>query len=189
MNQTQSNLGISKSPVSFYMNSWGVVFSLLFVICAYALRKSVFAHGGWQLAAVWLIAIFGLGEGAGSGLFPYDHIAGKLTWSGNLHTIFSAIGDTAMVLLPFVLVKIFTKQHFPKLSVYSWFVAITGPVLIIVFLLARANYLPLRGLWQRLFLLDYYSLLMVVALDMLVTYSNSVSGQRQLRSDSHPSSL
>jgi hypothetical protein len=155
------------------MNVWGVIFSLLFLIYAYGLRKTIFKEGLWQHIAVWLIAVYGLGEGAGSGLFPYNHIGNELTLSAKLHSVFSAIGDVAMVLLPFVLTKVFPKHHFPRLNLVAWFVGISGPVLIIIFLLARQNIVPLKGLWQRLFLLDYYLLLMIAAIDMLVTHSNS----------------
>ncbi len=170
LNQSQSYLGTEDSPVAVYMNAWGVVFSLLFVVYAYALRKTIFKEGFWQLVAVWLIVIYGVGEGAGSGLFPYNHIGKELTLSGKLHSFFSGIGDVALVLLPFVITKIFPQPLFPKLNRYAWFVGISGPVLIIIFLLARQNIIPLKGLWQRLFLLDYYSLMIVIAIDMLVMH-------------------
>ena len=116
-----------------------------------------------------LIVIYGLSEGAGSGLFPYNHIGNELTLSGKLHSLFSGIGDVAMALLPFVLLKAFPKRLFPKLNKYILFVAFSGPILIVIFLLARQNVLPLKGLWQRLFLLDYYSLMILIAINMLVT--------------------
>lgn len=175
LSQSQSYLGTSNSPVAFYMNSWGVIFSFLFLIYAYALCKTIFGKGLWQNIAVWLIVIYGLGEGAGSGLFPYNHIGNELTLSGKLHSIFSAIGDIAMVVLPFVLIKVFPKHLFPKSNLIAWFVSLSGPVLIIIFLLARQNIVPLKGLWQRLYLLDYYTLLIVIAIDMLVTEAKGKS--------------
>jgi Protein of unknown function (DUF998) len=168
LTQSESYLGNADSPVAIYMSTWGVIFSLLFIVYAFALRKTIFSKGSWQLVGVWLIVIYGLGEGVGSGLFPYNHISNELTLSGKLHSIFSAIGDLAMVLLPFVILKIFPKQLFPKLNFYAWFAGISGPVLIIIFLLARQNIIPMKGLWQRLFLLDYYLLMMAVAVIMLV---------------------
>lgn len=169
LTQSQSYLGTANSPVAIYMNTWGVIFSLLFLIYAYALRKTIFRKGLWQHIAVWLIAIYGFGEGAGSGLFPYNHIGTELTLSGKLHSIFSGIGDIAIVVLPFVLIKVFPKHLFPKLNLICWFVGISAPVLIIIFLLARQNIVLLKGLWQRLYLLEYYTLLIVIAIDMLVT--------------------
>jgi hypothetical protein len=149
------------------MKTWEIIFSVLFIGYAFALRKSIFAKGFWQLAAVWLIAIYGLGEGIGSGLFPYNHIGNKLTLSGHLHVIFGAIAGTAMVLLPFVVLKIFPRRLFPKMNFFAWFVGISGPVLIGIFLLARQDIIPLKGLWQRLFLLDYYLLMMGLTVVMI----------------------
>lgn len=169
LTQSESYLGIDNSPVAIYMNTWGIIFSLLFIMLAYALSETVFSKGFWQRTALWLIAIYGLGEGAGSGLFPYNHIGNELTLSGTLHSLFSGIGVIALVLLPLVLLKIFPRHVYPKLNRFTWFVAFSGPLLITAFLLARQNILPLRGLWQRLFILDYYLLLMVMTMDLLIT--------------------
>lgn len=173
LNQSESYLGNADSPVADYMNNWGVIFSFLFIVYAFALRKTIFSKGLWQLVAVWLVIIYGLGEGVGSALFPFNHIGDELSLSGELHIIFSAIGDLAMVLLPFAILKIFPKKVFPKLNAYAWFVGISGPVFIIAFLLAKENIIPLKGLWQRIFLLDYYLLMMAVAVEMLVGMSSS----------------
>lgn len=164
LEQSQSFLGTGNSPVAPYMNAWGVVFSLLFVGFAYALHRTVLSKGLWPGVAVWLIVFYGLGEGIGSGLFPYNHTGGTLTLSGKLHSLFSGMGEIAIVLLPFVLRRIISRQLYPRLHAYSLFVALSGPVLIVVFLLARQGIVPLRGLWQRLFILDYYSLLVAFAL-------------------------
>jgi hypothetical protein len=162
LTQSESILGVDKSPVAMYMNTWGVLFSLLFLLLAYALYKTIFSKGFWQRVAVWLIAIYGLGEGAGSGLFPYNHVGNELTLSGKLHSLFSGIGVIAIIILPFVLLKIFPKQLYSKFNRFIRFVAFSGLSLVIAFLLAKQNILPLRGLWQRLFILDYYLLLMVM---------------------------
>ncbi|GAO44120.1 DUF998 domain-containing protein [Flavihumibacter petaseus] len=126
--------------------------------------------GFWQHAAVWLIVIYGLGEGIGSGLFPYDHTASGLTLSGKLHNVFSGIGVAALVLLPLSLWRVFPKQEFPGMNACIHFVGWSGLLLVFVFMLSRQNILPLKGLWQRLFILDYYILMIVIAMDMLVTH-------------------
>ena len=175
LTQSESYLGSSNSPVAIYMNTWGVIFSLLFAGYAYALRKTIFAKGLWQLIAVWLIVIYGLGEGIGSGLFPYNHIGNKLTLSAKLHNIFSIIGDAAMVFLPYVFLKLYPKRLYPGLHFFSWFVGITGPLLIIILNLSGQNIIPFKGLWQRIFLLDYYLLMMAVAINMLVNHFSPVN--------------
>jgi hypothetical protein len=152
------------------MNIWGAVFSLLFIAYAFCLRKTIFKKGVWQHVAVWLIAIYGAGEGVGSGLFPYNQVSDHLTMANKLHLIFSGLGDAALVILPFVVFKIFPKRIYPGLHTCAGIVAFSGPVLIIFFLLARASILPWRGLWQRLYLLDYYLLLIAISIKMLADH-------------------
>ncbi|MCS3799045.1 DUF998 domain-containing protein [Niastella sp. OAS944] len=167
LNQSESFLGTSISPVALYMNTWGVIFSILFVLYAYGLQRTIFNEGFWQQVSVWLIVIYGLGEGIGSALFPYEHTGDGLALTGKLHLLFSTIGVIAIVVNSFVLLRVFRKEHFPCLSAYARFVAFSGLMFIMLFLLAKMHIIPLRGLWQRLFIADYYSLLIVVAVEML----------------------
>jgi len=167
LNQSESFLGTSNSPVALYMNTWEVVLSILFVLYAYGLLRTIFIKGFWQHMAVWLIVLYGLGEGIGSGIFPYEHAGGDLALSGILHLLFSTIGVIAIAVNSFVLLKVFPKKELPRINAYTRFVAFSGLFFIILFLLAKMQVMPLRGLWQRLFILDYYSLLIVVAVEML----------------------
>lgn len=170
LNQSESFLGAAGSPVAAYMNAWEIIFSILFVLYAYGLRRTIFNKGVWQHAVVWLIVVYGLGEGIGSGAFPFNHAGGVLTFTGKMHLLFSTIGVLAMVVASFVLLKVFPKQLFPKIHAYALFVAVSGPAFIILFLLAKQHIIPLKGLWQRLFILDYYSLLIVITIEMLITH-------------------
>jgi hypothetical protein len=170
LTQSESYLGNSKSPFAVYMSTWGIIFSLLFILYAYALKKTIFANGLWQLIAVWLVVIYGLGEGFGSGLFPYDYIGNELTLSAKLHSTFSIIGDAALFFLPYVFLRIYPRRFYPRIHAYAWFVGISGPLFIIFFNLAGQNIIPFKGLWQRIYLLDYYSLIIAVTLDMLVDH-------------------
>lgn len=174
LNQSESFLGTSKSPVALYMNTWGVIFSILFVLYAYGLQRTIFNKGFWQHVSVWLIIMYGLGEGIGSALFPYEHTGDGLALTGKLHLLFSTIGVVAIAVNSFVLLKIFAKEDYPALNAYTRLVAFSGLMFIILFLLAKMNVIPLRGLWQRLFIADYYSLLIVVAVEMLIKHFRKV---------------
>jgi hypothetical protein len=170
LNQSESFLGTANSPVALYMNTWEVIFSILFVLYAYGLLRTIFKKGFWPHLAVWLITIYGLGEGVCSGMFPYEHTASGLAVTGKLHLLFSMIGVVAIAVNAFVLLKVFPKNIFPRLNAYTRVVAFSGLAFIILFLLAKMHVIPLRGLWQRLFILDYYSLLIVVSIHMLVKH-------------------
>jgi hypothetical protein len=119
----------------------------------------------WWCGVFWL---YGLGEGAGSGLFPYNHLNGALTPSGKLHSLFGGLAGTAIVFIPFACTKIFTKDGSPRMHAYSWFVFASGLILVIIFLISEGGMIIYKGLWQRLFILDYHLYLSVLALVMLM---------------------
>lgn len=167
IDQSQSSLGTADSPVAFYINTWGVVFCLLLVTFAWGLRKSIFSEGKWQTVVVWSIMLYGVGEGAGSGLFPYDHIKNALTFSGELHSFFAAVGGVAIALIPFACSKIFPKDEYPIMNVYCWFTFFSGLICITLFLLSKGGFIPYKGLLQRVFIFDYHLFLTVLALLML----------------------
>jgi len=129
IHRSESYLGTSDSPVAAYMNVWGVVFCLLLMFFAYGLRETIFKYGKWQTLTVALVVLYGVGEGAGSGLFPYNHINNVLTLSGKLHSVSGALGGIAIVIIPFACMSIFTREDFPRLHTYSKLVFITGIIL------------------------------------------------------------
>lgn len=161
LEMSQSRLGSSGSPMSDYMAIWGFCFSALFFLFALGLRKTIWKGRAWGATATALLVIYGLGEGIGSGLFPYDHFEGSLTASGWLHSAFSGIGMTALAALPFAASRMYRKQS--KMHTYTLATGWSALILIVLFLCAKAGMLPYRGLWQRLFILDYYLLLAVLA--------------------------
>ncbi|HEX5168883.1 MAG TPA: DUF998 domain-containing protein [Cyclobacteriaceae bacterium] len=167
IDRTESYLGASGSPVAMYMNVWGVVFFLLLMVFAFGLRRTIFKNGSWEAIAAWCVLLYGLGEGAGSGLFPYDHANGMLTSSAKLHSVFGGIAGLAIVFLPFASTKIFLKEKSPAIHAYCRVVFFSGLILIIVFLISKGDLIPFKGLWQRLFILDYHIFISVLAVMMI----------------------
>ena len=113
-----------------------------------------------------------MGEGIGSGLFPFNHVNHELTGAGWVHSIFSGVGITAMVILSFVMVKIFPKKKSPQLNKFFFSFACMGAVFIILCLLSRVHFLRFVGLWQRLYLLAYYMMLTTLTLQIFKTNEN-----------------
>jgi hypothetical protein len=146
------------------MNTWEVLLGLLLVTCAWSLYKTGFFKTPLQRFTLWLLAIYGMGEGIGSGLFPFNHIHHELTGTGWLHSIFSGIGITAMVILSFVQVKLFPKKSSPALNKAFVLFAIVGMLFVIFCILSRQDFLHYVGLWQRLYLLNYYLMLITLTL-------------------------
>ncbi len=178
--QPISVLGASVSPVSELMSTCWIVAGILFIIFAIGLRMAFSTVGKSIKLAAWLIIIYGLGEEIGSGVFPGNHIGNQLTTIGIVHNIVGGFGITALLILPLVFQKIIPKFQYPKMFKFSWFVMIFGLITILLFTASKLvepsnNIISYRGLWQRLFLLNYYIYLMVISSIMVSSYSKHIS--------------
>ena len=171
MAQSESVMGSSTSPVAGWVTAWGVAFSLLFLMFSLGFFHAFSEKGKAARAAAWMLLLYGLGEGIGSGFLPFDFVNGKLTLSGQLHNLISGIGDTGLIFMPLVARKVFTLRERPRMHTWSLLVFLVGMVFIILFLATKFigpghGLFSYRGLWQRLYLLDYYLYLMAGALVM-----------------------
>jgi hypothetical protein len=117
--ESLSYLGQSGSPMEQWVLVWGVLFTILFTLFAYAFYQS-FQSKKWVLIGTLLLLIYGLGEGLGSGCFPINPPDTLMTMDGKLHDTFSAIGDAGLVLFPFVLMSLFPKKENKKFFIYLW---------------------------------------------------------------------
>ena len=169
---SQSDLGTYNSPVALYMNTWEVLLGLLLLSCCWCLYKTGWFQSRLQKLALWLLVLYAIGEGIGSGLFPFNHVNHQLTGSGWLHSIFSGIGITAMVILSFVLVKLFPKKRSAQMYSYFLSFALMGALFICLCLLSRVHFLRFVGLWQRLYLLAYYFMLTALTLHIFRSAEN-----------------
>jgi len=83
-----------------------------------------------------------------------------------------AIGTIAILVLPLSMIKIIRRPAHPGFHTFSWIVYITGLILLIMFIFRltpwKMDQLFLyKGLWQRLFILDYYIYIIVIAILMI----------------------
>ncbi|MFA6924856.1 MAG: DUF998 domain-containing protein [Bacteroidales bacterium] len=174
--QPISTLGADVSPVSIVMSACWIFIGVLFIIFAIGFNIAFSSSEKSHKFATWLIIIYGLGEEIGSGIFPGNHIRNELTTIGIVHNIVGGIGITALIILPFVMRKIIQKFQYPKMYKYSWFVIIFGLITILLFTASKLvvpsdNIISYRGLWQRLFILNYYIYLMVISFLMICANS------------------
>ncbi len=168
--QSLSYLGQSGSPMEQWVLLWGVVFTTLITFFAYTfyqLNKSK----KWARIATCFLIIYGLGEGLGSGCFSINPPDTIITMDGRLHNIFSGIGDTGLVLFPFVLMLMFPKIENQKFHIYLWSVVGIGALMASFFLIAKYFHpdnfiLSFKGVWQRIYLLNYYLMLVVISWQM-----------------------
>ncbi len=151
--------------------AWGFCFALLLLLFATAFRL-VFPPTLFTRLATVAISIYALGEGVGSGLFPIDPLKAAETMSGDLHEILSGIGDAGIVLLPFILLRMDSFQKRTGFKKYLKFVICLGFGCLSLFLFAKwapqvagiSNY---KGLWQRIYTLNYHAMFLVLNFEMI----------------------
>ncbi len=172
LRKTMSYLGRTGSPVEHWVKLWGVLFFVCFCLFANGWWRAVPAKKRLAQQSSWLLIIYGLGEGLGSGLLPFNKVEGHLTDLGLLHEIFSGIGDAALFIFPLLAMQLFTKTQFRSVRAYSWIVVALGLLLNMVFLCAKTmpssgGIFSLSGLWQRLFLFNYYLYFVIITVKTL----------------------
>jgi hypothetical protein len=172
LRNTLSQLGSSISPVATVMSIWWIVVGLLFVLFGYLFGKIYFNDKNSKLAS-WLIIAYGIGEGICSGLFPVDYSNNEFNLVSEVHIALSGVGVLALLILPFVFQKIFSKQLYPKFFKLSYLVFLIGLLFMVLFSIAKLNdtdnnfFAQYKGLWQRLISINFYLYFLVLALIIL----------------------
>ena len=169
--QSVSYLGQSGSPIEQWVLIWGVFSALLFTLFTYTFYQ-LYKTKTWIGIATFFLIIYGLGEGLGSGCFPINPPDTIITMDAKLHNIFGGIGDTGLVLLPFVFMLMFPKKEHQKLHIYLWSVVGIGLVMASFFLIAKYFHpdnfiLSFKGVWQRIYTFNYYLMLLVISWRMV----------------------
>jgi Protein of unknown function (DUF998) len=169
--QSLSYIGQSGSPIEHWVLIWGIFFTILLSLFTYTFYQ-LYKLKKWALMASCLLLTYALGEGLGSGLFPINPPETTITLDGKLHNLFSGIGDIGLVLFPFMLMLMFPKKENQRLHIYLWLVVITGLITASFFLFAKYfhpdNFIvSFKGVWQRIYLLNYYLMLLVFSFPMV----------------------
>jgi hypothetical protein len=170
LTDTISSLGTSASPVGTILSAWWVIIGIVFINLAICFKAVYHEYGIKSTVAAWLIALYGMGEGLGSGLFRADHVNNIPALSATIHNIMGGIGVVAILVLPLVIQKMFQKEKRDAFYVFSWVIFALGILTSFLFLFRYSddNLLSLyKGLWQRLTLIVFYSYFVVIALMIL----------------------
>jgi hypothetical protein len=178
MTSTLSSLGVSTSPVAFEVTLWSVILGLIFIFFAFGFLKTFKKYGKETLTAFWLITLYALGEDIASGIFRADRINGELTNIAILHDLLGGIGIVSLLFLPLVMQKIFTKFSFPLFNRYSRMAWLAG-IISTLFFSFRLKFFAgtflheYSGLWQRIFLFNYYIYFIVIAFMIMKEINHS----------------
>ena len=181
MKDTISHLGSSASPVSTLVSVWSVILGILFILFGIGFKRTYEDKSKIAGKVAWLIILYGMGEGILSGIFRVDQIPGTLSFYGIVHEFFSAIGVVAILILPIFAPKVIISEE-PSFSIISKIVLIMGSILLLLFLFRfsdfKTNFISVyKGLWQRLFLLDFYIYLSTIACIIIKKERNSIDLQ------------
>jgi len=158
---TLSSLGESSSPVSVEVTIWSVILGIIFILFGFSFRQVFFSAGKETSIAYLLIILYGIGENIASGIFKADNINGILSLTAIVHNLLGGVGVAAILLLPLILKKQFPGKSFPGFYLFSIIVFAIGLISISFFLLRVFNFETaffnsFKGLWQRIFLVDFY---------------------------------
>jgi hypothetical protein len=172
LTQPMSVLGGPGSPVARPASAWWVFVGVLFIAFAAGYRRVYISAGRPYRIVSWLIAMYGAGEGIGSGLFPVSRVGGHLTPFGIVHDTLGVLGVLAVMALPLVLLRAFSREQNPGMRHFSLAVAVSGTITVFLFNLSKVipgsdTIFSYQGLWQRAFVLIYYVYLMGIAYRML----------------------
>lgn len=178
LTSTLSSLGISTSPVAGEVTVWSIILGIIFIFFAFGFRMVFQKFGQEAIVASWLIIFYALGEDIASGVFRADSINGKLTTLAYLHDVLGGIGVASLLILPYVMQKIFTRFSYPLFNRYSHMAWLVG-IIATIFFSFRLEYFSgtflytYSGLWQRIFLVDYYIYFVVIAF-MIMTEADYI---------------
>jgi hypothetical protein len=170
--QPMSVLGGPGSPVARPVSAWWVFIGVLFILFAAGYRRVYTSAGRPYRIVSWLIAAYGAGEGIGSGLFPVSRVGGRLTPIGIVHDSLGVLGVLALMALPFILMRVFSRENNSGMRRFSLVVAVSGIMTVLLFNLSKVipatnTVFSYQGFWQRVFVFIYYGYLLVIAYRML----------------------
>jgi hypothetical protein len=175
LSNTMSMMGTSNSPVDHQIALWWILMGILFIIFGLGIRYAFSDKKKLAIIASWLIILYGVGEGLGSALFPEDIPGTSHTFTGLLHNFMGGLGTTSITIFTLVMAKLI-----PEYKKFSYVVFIVGMTGIIFFGIGQFWHNPTnffvmnKGLWQRIFVMDYYLYVIVIAIK-LITNTDNVS--------------
>ena len=132
--QSLSYLGQRGSPVEQWVQLTSILFTILITFFAYSFYQ-INESNKWAGIAACMLIIYGLGEGLGSGFFPIDLPDAIVTMS-SLNVIAGELDGLGLLMASFFLIA---KHFHPNNFITSY-----------------------KGVWQRLYLFNYYIMLGVI---------------------------
>jgi hypothetical protein len=175
LEQTASELGATGGSYSVIISVWWLVYGLLIVAFAYGLNMGIVKAGAVWWMGMLLIAVFGVFDGIGSGVFQCDPGCLGKTLIGKLHLVVSVIGTSALLPAPFfVWLRMCHDERWRGYRTFTITIQGVAIVLSILFLCVEIpscnGILKIKvGLLQRIFLSINYLWIVVLAVHLFHT--------------------
>lgn len=166
LKMVMSELGSSNSPVAIWISIFWVIYGILFMLFGYSFRTVFKDKKSGQIIG-YLFVIIGIGAGILAGIFPMDYAS----LAGRIHDIAAGVGFCAMAFIPLIALKLFTKEKSSNLQKFLVISQISGLLFFGLFIasedaLNSDTILQYAGLWQRLYLLNYYIVFIILAIKL-----------------------
>jgi hypothetical protein len=168
LKHTMSQMGILSSPVAREIAFCWIAMGTLLILFALGIRIAYEEKKKLSVIAFWLIVLYGFGEGLVSGIFPADKAGEAHTWIGIVHNGIGGVGVIAIMIFPLVMIRMI--PDFKRISIIVLCLGTVGVILFGIGRLVSApdNLLAIyKGSWQRLYVMDYYIYIIVVAIKMI----------------------
>ncbi|WP_242917205.1 DUF998 domain-containing protein [Pontibacter liquoris] len=164
LEQPESFLSVSGSPVAPWFAAWSVAFSGLLILSSLGIMAAFRQrHSASITVLASLITLYGIGEGIISGVFPFDIVNGRLSVSAQIHEVASIVGQIGLYLVP-VAGWYALRREYPLIKGLSILVIVSGSIFVLLYNASKLHLVSYRGLWQRLFMATYFLYLMYLAL-------------------------
>lgn len=175
LTMVMSELGSLNSPVAIWISIFGVFYGILFILFGYSFY-AVFKNKKSGKIIGYLFAANGIGAGILAGIFPMN----PNTLSGQIHNIAAGSGFFAIAFIPIIALKLFNNKNHRNLQKFLVISQILGLSFFGLFIMAEDalsgnTIFQYAGLWQRVFLLNYYIVFMVLALELYNTSNAGVA--------------
>ena len=163
-----SQMGVLSSPVAKEVALCWVTMGVLMILFAIGIRIAYEEKKKMAGLASLLLILYGFGEGMISGLFPADKAGEVQTWTGIVHNAISGVGVLSILIFPLVMHRLM-----PELRNVTIVVFVIGVVGVILFGIGRLISSPdhflaiYKGSWQRLYVMDYYVYIIIIAVKMM----------------------
>lgn len=162
-----SQLGIQSSPVAHEIAFWWEIVGVLMIVFGLSIYLAFRDNKKQVVIASVLVILYGLGEGLGSGLLPADIAGAHHSWTGIIHILIGGIGVVGLAFFPLIM-----RDLLSGIRKFSMIIFMLGFIGVILFLFSHFIDEPhsfiteYKGLWQRLFITNYYIYIMVVAIKL-----------------------